>query len=166
MKWAFTTWYGSNWHPLTWLSHMLDASLFGADIGAQHFVNVLFHAANAVLLFLLLLRMTGKNVAGGIRGGVVCLASVARGIGRVDFGAKGCAEHVFWAADVTGVWEIFGKFQSSKVPNSKAWYSYTLVLFALSLMAKPMLVTLPFVMLLLDIWPLESNSDFCHRRRN
>src|SRR2546423_7589164 len=51
VKWAFTTWQGSNWHPLTWLSHMLDASLFGADAGAQHFVNVLFHAANALLLF-------------------------------------------------------------------------------------------------------------------
>ena len=60
IKWAFTTWYGSNLHPLTWLSHMLDVSLFGKDAGAQHFVNVLFHAANAILLFLLLFRLTEK----------------------------------------------------------------------------------------------------------
>src|SRR5437660_11355387 len=56
--WALTTWHASNWHPLTWLSHMLDATLFGPNSGAQHLVNVLFHAANAVLLFLLLFRTT------------------------------------------------------------------------------------------------------------
>ena len=58
VKWAFTTWYASNWHPVTWLSHMLDCELFSLNAGAQHYVNVLFHAANAVLLFLLLLRLT------------------------------------------------------------------------------------------------------------
>src|ERR1044072_6224267 len=52
IKWAFTTWYASNWHPLTWLSHMLDATLFGGAPGPQHFVNVLIHTANALLLFL------------------------------------------------------------------------------------------------------------------
>jgi hypothetical protein len=58
VKWAFTTGYASNWHPITWLSHMLDCELFGLNAGAQHYVNVLFHATNAVLLFLLLLRLT------------------------------------------------------------------------------------------------------------
>ena len=58
VEWAFTTAHASNWHPLTWLSHMLDCELFGLNPGAQHLVNVLFHAANAVLLFALLLRLT------------------------------------------------------------------------------------------------------------
>ena len=59
IKWAFTTGHASNWHPLTWLSHMADCELFGLNPGAHHLVNVLFHTANAVLLFLLLLRLTG-----------------------------------------------------------------------------------------------------------
>src|ERR1017187_2020716 len=58
VKWAFTTWHASNWHPLTWLSHTLDCELFGLNAGAHHSVNLLFHAANAVLLFGLLLRLT------------------------------------------------------------------------------------------------------------
>ena len=57
-RWAFTTWHASNWHPLTWLSHMLDCQLFGLNAGAHHFVNILFHAANVVLLFTLLRRLT------------------------------------------------------------------------------------------------------------
>ena len=57
---AFTTFHASNWHPLTWISHMTDCTLFGLNAGAMHFVNVLFHAANAGLLFALLLRLTGK----------------------------------------------------------------------------------------------------------
>src|SRR6185369_3279350 len=60
LRWAFTTFYASNWHPLTWLSHMADGTLFGLIPGAHHFVNVLFHAANVALLFTLLLRLTGK----------------------------------------------------------------------------------------------------------
>src|SRR6516164_311017 len=60
VKWAFTSWYASNWHPLTWISHMLDTSLFGPSASAAHIVNLLFHAANAVLLFLMLFRATNK----------------------------------------------------------------------------------------------------------
>ena len=59
IKWAFTTWHASNWHPLTWLSHMTDCELFGLNAGAQHYINVLFHTANSVLLLLLLFRLTG-----------------------------------------------------------------------------------------------------------
>ncbi len=60
IKWAFTTGHAGNWHPLTWISHMVDCELFGLNAGAQHLVNVLFHAANAALLFLLLLRLTDR----------------------------------------------------------------------------------------------------------
>src|ERR1035438_2308706 len=59
IRWAFTTWDAGNWHPLTWISHMADCQLFGLKPGAHHFINVAFHAANAVLFFVLLLRMTG-----------------------------------------------------------------------------------------------------------
>ncbi len=154
VKWAFTTWHGSNWHPLTWLSHMLDASLFGADAGAQHFVNVLFHAANAVLLFLLLLRMTGKMwpaafVAALFAWHPVHVESVAWISERKDV-----LSTFFGLLTLLAYWR-YSESSKLQVPNSKAWYGSTLGLFTLSLMAKPMLVTLPFVMLLLDFWPLE-----------
>src|SRR6516162_5965605 len=58
-RWAFVTWHAGNWHPLTWLSHMLDSELFGLNAGAHHFVNLLLHVANAVLLFTLFRRLTG-----------------------------------------------------------------------------------------------------------
>ena len=64
VKWAFTTCYAANWHPLTWLSHMLDCNLFGMNAGADLLVNVLFHVANSILLFLLLYRLTGALWAG------------------------------------------------------------------------------------------------------
>jgi protein O-mannosyl-transferase len=60
LKWAFTTFHANNWHPLTWISHMTDVTLFGMDSGAHHLVNVLFHAANTVIVFLLLARMSGR----------------------------------------------------------------------------------------------------------
>ena len=61
LKWAFTTFHSANWHPLTWLSHMLDASLFGMRPGAEHFVNVIFHTANSILVFLVFARLTGDT---------------------------------------------------------------------------------------------------------
>jgi protein O-mannosyl-transferase len=159
VKWAFTTWHGSNWHPLTWLSHMLDASVFGPDAGTQHFVNVLFHAANAVLLFLLLLRMTWKMwpaafVAALFAWHPLHVESVAWISERKDV-----LSTFFGLLTLLAYWR-YSESSKFQVPNSKAWYGYTLVLFALSLMAKPMLVTLPFVMLLLDFWPLERSQIF------
>jgi protein O-mannosyl-transferase len=153
IKWAFTTWYGSNWHPLTWLSHMLDATVFGADAGAQHFVNVLIHAANALLLFLLLFRLTKKMwpaafVAALFAWHPLHVESVAWISERKDvlstfFGLLALLAYRRYADQ--------SKAQGSK---SKVWYGGALGLFALSLLAKPMHVTLPFLMLLLDVWPL------------
>jgi len=154
VKWAFTTWHASNWHPLTWLSHMLDASLFGSNPGAQHFVNVLFHAANALLLFLLLYRATEKLwpaafVAALFAWHPLHVESVAWISERKDvlstfFGLLALLAYANYAVE--------SKVQG---PRSKVWYAWASIFFALSLMAKPMLVTLPFVLLLLDIWPLE-----------
>ena len=77
---------------------MLDVELFGQGPAGPHFTNLLFHLANTVLLFLLLRRLTRDDVAECIRGRVVCLASVARGIGGVDFGAQRRFEHIFRSA--------------------------------------------------------------------
>lgn len=157
VKWAFTTWHASNWHPLTWLSHMLDASLFGPNPGAEHLVNVLFHAANALLLFLLLYLATKKLwpaafVAALFAWHPLHVESVAWISERKDvlstfFGLLALLAYVRYANE--------SNVQNSK---SKTWYVLALALFALGLMAKPMLVTLPFVMLLLDIWPLARSG--------
>ena len=153
VKWAFTTFHASNWHPLTWLSHMLDASLFGPNAGAQHFVNVLFHAANAVLLFLLLFRATSQLWPAAFAAALFAwhplhVESVAWISERKDvlsafFGLLTLFAYVRYAEEA-----------AVQNPNRKAWRIGALVLFALGLMVKPMLVTLPFVMLMLDFWPL------------
>jgi protein O-mannosyl-transferase len=145
--WAFTSTYASNWHPLTWLSHMLDVQLFGLDPGPHHLVNVLFHAINTVLLFLLLLRMTGVYwqsvfVAALFAFHPLHVESVAWVAERKDV-----LSTFFWMVTLLlYVWYV-------KRPG-RMRYLLTLCSFALGLMAKPMLVTLPIVLLLLDYWPL------------
>jgi protein O-mannosyl-transferase len=152
--WAFRTVHASNWHPLTWLSHMLDCSIFGEYAGGHHWVNVGFHAANACLLFLLWWRMTGA-------------------LGRSAFVAALFALHplhvesVAWISERKDVLSTFFALltllsyaryvQQSSVrgPKSRLWYGLALSCFILGLLSKPMLVTLPFVMLLLDYWPLQ-----------
>ena len=107
MAWAFRfTGYASNWHPLTWISHWLDCELYGLNAGGHHLTSLLFHVADSLLLFLLLRQMTGARWAQRARGGVVRVASAARGIGGVGVGTEGCVEHVFLAADDDGVCEI------------------------------------------------------------
>lgn len=157
IKWAFIGWHASNWHPLTWLSHMLDSQLFGPNPGAQHFVNVLFHAANGALLFVLWYRLTRKLWPSALVAALFALHPLH-------------VESVAWIAERKDVLSAFfgiltllayvAYAEKSKVqgPRSKVDYPLTIVLFTLGLMAKPMLVTLPFVMLLLDFWPLRRFS--------
>jgi len=154
VAWAFTTGHTCNWHPLTWLSLMLDVDLFGQGPAGPHVTNLVFHLANTVLLFLLLRRLT--------------LAT-----GRSAFVAALFALHplhvesVAWIAERKDVLSTFfglltldawGRYvEKSKVPSpeSRVFYGLALGCFALGLMSKPMLVTLPFLMLLLDWWPLR-----------
>ncbi len=146
--WAFKSGEASNWHPLTWISHMADCQMFGLNPARHHLVNLLFHIANTLLLFILLNRMTG-------------------GLWRSAFVAALFAWHplhvesVAWASERKDVLSAFFflltllayvRFVSVK---SKAFYLLALVLFACGLMSKPMVVTLPFVLLLLDFWPLR-----------
>ena len=154
IRWAFISFHASNWHPLTWMSHMTDCSLFGVNPGAMHFVNVLFHAANAALLFALLGRLTQKIwpaafVAALFAWHPLHIESVAWISERKDV-----LSTFFALLSLLG----YAKYvEASKVqsPKSKVFFAYGLLAFALGLMAKPMLVTLPFILLLLDFWPLQ-----------
>jgi protein O-mannosyl-transferase len=170
--WALTTGHASNWHPLTWLSHMLDVQLFGLSAGGHHAVNLLFHVVNVILLFLLLKQMTGALWRSGIVAGFFALHPMH-------------VESVAWVSERKDVLSAFfflltllayAKYAarkenrglrtadapssilhppSSTTPRPALWYALSLLLFALGLMSKPMLVTLPFVLLLLDYWPLR-----------
>ena len=178
VEWAFTTWHASNWHPLTWLSHMLDCELFGLNAGAQHSVNVLFHAANAVLLFALLLRMTNAPWPGVFVAALFALhplhvESVAWISERKDvlstfFALLALLAYARHAQGVTSdKWQVAGTEKAAPAPalsrvtsHRSPFYWLALIFFALGLMSKPMLVTLPFVMLLLDFWPLQRILEF------
>ena len=176
--WAFCTVHAGNWHPLTWLSLMLDAELFGKGPAGPHFTNLLFHLANTVLLFLLLRHLSGTTWRSAFVAALFALhpmhvESVAWIAERKDvlstfFGllALGAyARYVSVARDEASERERGdGNIQrpttnvQQPMPGSAAhasrYYYLTLFFFALGLMSKPMLVTLPFVMLLLDYWPL------------
>ena len=148
IKWAFTTWHASNWHPLTWLSHMVDCEIFRLNPGGHHFVNVLFHSANAVLLFALLLRLTGAMWPSAFIAALFAWHPLH-------------VESVAWVSERKDVLSTCFALLSLLCyagharENRRRDYWFALVFFALGLMCKPMLVTLPFVMLLLDYWPLQ-----------
>ena len=145
--WAFATAHASNWHPLTWLSHALDCQLFGLAPAGHHFTSLLLHAANAVLLFLWL------SGAAGSRGKAACVALL--------FGLHPAhVESVAWVAERKDVlstlfWMLTLIAYSAYVRKpGAARYCLTLGLFAAGLLSKPMLVTIPVLLLLLDWWPL------------
>jgi tetratricopeptide (TPR) repeat protein len=148
VKWAFTSDYATNWHPLTWLSHMLDIQLFGMNPGPHHLVSVALHCVNTVLLFLLLHAMTGSL---GRSGFVAAL-----------FGAHPLhVESVAWISERKDVlstlfWLLMIAAYVGYVRRRSAWrYALVFAAFVAGLMSKPMVVTAPFTLLLLDIWPLR-----------
>jgi tetratricopeptide (TPR) repeat protein len=147
IEWAFTTGHASNWHPLTWLSHMLDVQLFGLNPGWHHFINLLFHIANTVLLFLVLHRATKALWQSAFVAALFALHPLH-------------VESVAWVAERKDVLSTFfwiltmWVYLSYTARPGIVRYLSLLLCFALGLMAKPMLVTLPFVLLLLDYWPL------------
>ncbi|HSV27289.1 MAG TPA: hypothetical protein VLH60_05295, partial [Sedimentisphaerales bacterium] len=146
--WAFTTFHASNWHPVTWLSHMLGIEWFGMDAGGHLAVNVGFHIANAILIFWLLQYVTGQMWAAALVAGLFALHPL-----RV--------ENVAWVSarkDVLStfflLWTMFAYAYYARRPGFLR-YLAALLFFALGLLAKPMLVTLPVALLLMDYWPLE-----------
>lgn len=151
--WAFTSFYSANWHPLTWLSHMLDAQLFGPWAGGHHLTNAILHTLNSVLVFFVLRSMTGSVWKSGI---VALLFAVH----------PAHVESVAWVAErkdvLSSMFWLLAMFayvryaRAMKSGDASRWPGMlpVIVCFALGLMAKPMLVTLPFALLLCDYWPL------------
>ena len=172
LAWAFFNLHGehSYWHPVTWVSHMLDCQLFGLNPGPHHLVNVAYHIANALLLLVVLRRMTGAFWRSAMVAGLFALHPL-----QVDTVAwiterKNVLSTFFW---LLTMWAYVGyaegrmRKSSTEHPTSNiqhptsnfrhptsSFYLLSLFFFTLGLMSKPALVTLPFVLMLLDYWPL------------
>jgi hypothetical protein len=154
VKWAWTANCASNWHPLTLLSHMLDVQLFGLKAGGHHLVSLLFHTANSLLLLLLLRTLTGSLWRSALVAALFALHPLH-------------VESVAWVSERKDVLSAFfflltllSYTRYAHAPtlsrsHAPRFYALALVAFILGLMSKPMLVTLPFVLLLLDFWPLR-----------
>src|SRR5205807_6926 len=152
LAWAFTTFHVANWHPLTWISHMVDCQLFGMNAGGHLLVNALIHAANTLLVFWFLLRTTHARWPSALVAALFALHPLH-------------VESVAWASErkdtlstFFGLLSLIAYVRYAEAPSSGR-YAWTAVTLALGLLAKPMLVTLPFVMLLLDYWPLRRLAD-------
>ena len=157
--WAFKTGHSANWHPLTWLSHMLDVQLFGDNAGRHHLTNLVFHTANTLLLFLVLKQMTGAVWRSAFAAGLfgvhpLRVESVAWVSERKDVLSGLFFLLTLWAY-VRYVQATRERVSSGSRRSQLAYLLVALTLFALGLMSKPMLVTTPFVLLLLDYWPLR-----------
>jgi len=146
--WAFTTGFAANWHPLTWLSVMLDVQLFGLDARGHHATSIALHVLNTVLVFVLMLRL-------GFRRGASAVAAGLFGLHPLH------VESVAWVAErkdvlstLFGLLTLLAYIRYSEAPSTRRMAGVAFLL-ALGLMAKPVLVTLPFVLLLLDWWPLR-----------
>ena len=165
--WAFTSNDAANWHPLTWLSHMLDCQLFGVNPAGHHLMNLLFHTANTLLLFLLLTQLTGALWRSALVAALFAwhplhVESVAWASERKDV-----LSAFFWMLTIlcyakavtSDKWQVTSK-DPSLITHHSSLYWLALFFFACGLMSKPMVVTLPFVLLLLDFWPLERFQNF------
>jgi len=152
IRWAFTSLStGGAWHPVTWLTHMLAVELFGVSDAAHLLINVVFHLANTILLFFLLRKLTGNEMRSGFVAALWAVHPLH-------------VESVAWLAErkdmvsalmmLLTLW-FYTDYARTK---SKARYALALLFFALGLMAKQMLVTLPFVLLLIDFWPLQRRA--------
>jgi hypothetical protein len=151
LLWVWTSFHAANWHPLTWISHMLDWQLYGGEPMGHHLTSLLLHALNTLLLFLLLERMTGAT-------GRSLLVALLFAIHPQH------VESVAWIAErkdllSTLFWLLaIGAYLRYVRSPGIGRYALVAALFVLGLLAKPMLVTLPFTLLLLDYWPLERGS--------
>jgi Tfp pilus assembly protein PilF len=152
--WAFGSFDVANWHPLTWLSHMVDVQVYGLNPWGHHLTNVLLHAINTILVFLVFRRMTGATW----RSLIVALLFGLHPL-RVEPVAwiserKDVLSTMFW---LLAMWTYTRFSEETRIEKgkTKSFYLLTLFFFALGLMSKQMVVTLPFVFLLLDFWPLN-----------
>jgi tetratricopeptide (TPR) repeat protein len=147
VKWAFTTFHAGNWHPLTWLSHALDCQIFGLNPAGHHYVSLMLHAVNAVLVFLVLESATGLAWPSLLVAALFALHPLN-------------VESVAWAAERKNVLSMFfcllalSSYTRYARSGRTSTYIWVLLFFALGLMAKPQVIPLPFVLLLWDYWPL------------
>ena len=147
LKWSFTTFHAGNWHPLSWISHRADVEAYGLNAGGHHWTSVLIHAANTVLLFLVLSSMTGAPWCSALAAALFAIHPLH-------------VESVAWVAErkdvLSGFFWILTMGAYAYYVKSPTIGRYLLVMlsFVLGLLSKPMLVTLPFTLLLLDYWPL------------
>jgi Tfp pilus assembly protein PilF len=147
LLWAFTTQYAGNWHPLTWLSLMLDRELYGMNAGGYHWTSVVLHLLSGLVLFFTFIRMTGHPWRSGLLAGLFLIhplhvESVAWVAERKDV-----LSGLFWMLSMWGYARYAERAGAGR-------YLWVVLFFAMGLMSKPMVVTLPFVLLLLDYWPL------------
>src|SRR5438309_2791557 len=156
LAWAFTTFHEGNWHPLTWIAHMIDSQLFGMNAGGHLLVNALIHLANTLLVFWFLSRTTHARWSSALVAALFALHPLH-------------VESVAWAAErkdtlstFFGLLSLIAYVRYAEASSVRR-YAWTFITLALGLMAKPMLVTWPFVMLLLDYWPLR-RFDITSRR--
>jgi protein O-mannosyl-transferase len=158
IAWAFTSFEQSNWHPVTWLSHMLDCQLFGLNSGAHHYVNVLLHAANGLLLFWIL-----QSATGGVWRSFLVAALFAVDPLNV--------ETVAWAAQrkslLSALFSLLTIAAYGWYIRREGWKRYVVIVctFGLALMSKPMAVSLPLLLLLFDYWPLKRLEEIPLLRR-
>jgi tetratricopeptide (TPR) repeat protein len=148
LAWAFTTFHEGNWHPLTWIAHMIDGQFFGIFAGGHLLVNALIHVANTLLVFWFLFGTTRARWPSALVAALFALHPLH-------------VESVAWAAELKdtlstffGLLSLIAYVRYAEAPSIRR-YTWTAIMLALGLMAKPMLVTWPFVMLLLDYWPLH-----------
>lgn len=158
ITWAFTHAHAANWHPLTWISHMLDCQCYGLNAGGHHFTNLLLHATTTILLFLVLRQMTGALWRSAFVAAVFAIHPLH-------------VESVAWVSErkdvLSGVFFMLtlGAYvRYVRQPGSVGRYLMVGLMLTLGLMSKPMLVTLPFVLLLLDYWPLGRMATHAGQR--
>jgi tetratricopeptide (TPR) repeat protein len=148
ITWAFKTTKTANWHPLTWISYLLDVHFLGSTPGVHHLINLLFHATNAVLLFIVFRRMTAGVWPSAIISALFAIHPLHVESVVWISERKDVLSTMFW---ILTMWCYTGYTTHKDIKR----YLAALVLFSLGLMAKPMLVTLPCILLLLDYWPLD-----------
>jgi Flp pilus assembly protein TadD len=176
LGWAFTTNAAANWHPLTWLSLMLDAEMFGNRPAGPHLVNLLFHIGNTILLFVLLRRLTAAVWQSALVAALFALhplhvESVAWIAERKDmlcafFMLLTLLAYAKAAMNDTEHAENKRPSNPATACHASPFYFLSLLFFALALMSKPMAVTLPFLLLLLDWWPLNRAGNFTFQFSN
>jgi protein O-mannosyl-transferase len=166
LRWALTTSHANNWHPLTWMSHMLDCQIYGMKPMGHHLTSVLLHTFNTALVFMMLWQLTRAMWRSALVAGLFGLhpmhvESVAWISERKDVLSTFFFLLTIWSYARYAKFRIqnseFRMREGTPISPTKAWFCYGLglLLFALGLMSKPMVVSLPFVLLLLDFWPLQ-----------